>query len=187
MIENIKCPKCGHEYPWQVPREYCRFCRTELTRGTCYLCKQYNDRIRHGKCQACSNKLNVKSVQRSAARAKSEYAEWLEKIKVPKPIVPLSEDDWIRACSYFGGCALCDSDQIDARLLFVPGSRGGTYTMFNVIPACEKCATALRQAASYKGDPFSVRNIGGTYKPRLTKIRAYLQERLDEYGKTNGI
>lgn len=190
MIENITCPTCGHVYPWQVPRSMCRYCKTEFTRGTCYVCREYKDHIRHGKCRECSNEINSRSSKRQAANAAQEYAEWVNKItSVPKPLKTLTEDDWLYACSYFNGCAICGEDTIDARVLFVPGHRGGTYTMYNVIPACEKCATAHNQTAAYKNNPFSA--LYGKYtranRERLETLKKYLQERLVEYDKRNSI
>jgi 5-methylcytosine-specific restriction endonuclease McrA len=52
----------------------------------------------------------------------------------------LSDDHWTAITSAWGGCAYCgatgDSLQRDCVL---PISRGGRYTLDNVVPACRSC------------------------------------------------
>ncbi|GAB3749245.1 HNH endonuclease [Microlunatus parietis] len=52
----------------------------------------------------------------------------------------LTEVQWTALLSAWGGCAYCGSD--DAALqrdCVLPISRGGTYTLDNVVPACRSC------------------------------------------------
>lgn len=52
----------------------------------------------------------------------------------------LTDDQWSALQSAWGGCAYCGSDdphlQKDCML---PISRGGRYTLANVVPACRSC------------------------------------------------
>lgn len=190
MPSDITCPKCGRVYPWQVPREFCQSCRTELLQGTCYVCREYSDAIRHGKCMDCSREINRRYIRRRRARANDEYAEWVTMISnVPRPIRALTEEEWRAVCVHFKGCALCGKYEIEARLLFVPAHRGGTYTKFNVIPGCEKCATAFNQTVKAKGNPMHTATTAysSAQLARLEEIKKYLKERFDEYGQETSI
>lgn len=190
MPENLICPKCGREYPWQVPREYCLTCKTEFRRGTCYVCRQYSEDIRIGKCYKCSLVINRKYSKRIRDKANAEYEAWTEMVStMPKPVKSFTEADWIKACVFFKGCALCDSPQIEARALFIPAHRGGAYTMYNVIPLCEKCATSYGQSIRSKTNPFynATANYSAVQLKRLARMRGYLKERYDEYRQSNGV
>jgi hypothetical protein len=68
---------------------------------------------------------------------------WLAKL-AKAPLRTLTEAEWIASCKHFGKCALCKTESIDARGLFIAYALGGRYTVWNVIPVCERCATALR-------------------------------------------
>ena len=52
----------------------------------------------------------------------------------------LSDDQWVALMEAWGGCAYCGGDgaalQKDCML---PISRGGRYTLMNVVPACGSC------------------------------------------------
>lgn len=52
----------------------------------------------------------------------------------------LTDDQWFALMSAWGGCAYCGGDgaalQKDCML---PISRGGRYTLANVVPACASC------------------------------------------------
>lgn len=76
-------------------------------------------------------------------RAKQEYVQWKERI-ASVPFRPLTEDEWLQAVKYFNGCAICGADSVDARCFFISAKEGGKYVAWNVVPACEKCATHLR-------------------------------------------
>ncbi len=52
----------------------------------------------------------------------------------------LTDDQWALLRSQWGGCAYCGAD--DPRLqkdCVLPISRGGRYTVDNVVPACRSC------------------------------------------------
>ena len=79
------------------------------------------------------------------------FANWLSLIaKVPQPLKTLTDDEWIAACLHFGKCAICRNESVDARGFFIPFSFGGRYAAWNVIPVCDKCATALK----FQQNPF---------------------------------
>jgi len=52
----------------------------------------------------------------------------------------LTEEQWLALMEAWGGCAYCGGDgaalQKDTML---PISRGGRYTLTNVVPACQSC------------------------------------------------
>lgn len=191
MPENIVCPTCGREYPWQVPREYCQSCKTEFTRGTCYVCRTYREDLRHGKCKDCCRDISRQCIARKRADSNNNYAGWVKKINsVPAPIHTLTEDEWLEACRYFGGCALCSKPQIETRLMYVPAHRGGKYTMYNMVPACEDCATSYKQTVKARGNPFTRVYNCNDYKDsvaRLKKVMTYLEGKYDEYIKNYSV
>ncbi len=184
MPNDLVCPTCNRVYPWQVPREKCSTCGYYFTRGTCYVCREYKDELWHGGCKECKKIGNRNWMRRAASNANDEYDAWVASIcAVPKPVRLLTEDEWDRICNYFKGCALCGAMEIESRILYVPGHRGGVYTKFNVLPVCEKCATSYKQQANYKGNPFE--NLWFQYtaekRRRLESLKKYLHNMLEEY------
>lgn len=159
MVAATKeCPKCGWVYPITYPEVSCRFCGTRFKKGFCDGCGKYDD-IRYGRlCTKCySRKImdNTTTAQATAkwqrryARRRQEkedvFDEWLAAIaRVPKPLQTLTQAEWVAACKHFGHCALCGQDSIDARGMFVAYALGGRYAAWNIIPICDKCATALK-------------------------------------------
>jgi hypothetical protein len=125
-------------------------------------------------------------MKRKRDAADIEYSDWLHKLRaIPRPYKTLTEDEWIAACQHFNGCAVCREDKIDAKMLFVPAHRGGPYTCYNVVPVCEKCATAHRLSIKVKGNPFHrlFNEYSRAKKDYLENIKQYLKERLEEYVK----
>jgi hypothetical protein len=116
------------------------------------------------------------------AEADKSFADWLEQLGKVKTHT-LTEDEWMEACKHFGGCALCDSDSIDARGYFIRFEDGGKYNACNVIPLCEKCATVLkRQPNPFRQmHPQINRNLAtsrGMSVDKLHKVVDYLQSKL---------
>ena len=55
----------------------------------------------------------------------------------------LSDEQWIALKDAWGGCAYCGaSDQALQRDCVLPVSRGGRYTLDNIVPACRSCNTS---------------------------------------------
>lgn len=190
---NIKkCSKCGWEYPREWPGRTCRFCHTPLKGGLCVKCGEWFDDLnpKHGMCKKCWAKINLDWKKNRVAKSDAKYAEWLDSIaKIPTPYKTLTEDQWLDACKHFGGCAYCGAEQIDARAMFISFKRGGRYCSWNIIPACERCATMSKQIEN----PFdhmdvtvhrSKTNATKKYNydlSKLQKIVDYLSEKMEEY------
>lgn len=56
-------------------------------------------------------------------------------------------EDWKYALSYFGGCAYCVSTSDLNQEHFIPLSKGGPYTLDNIIPACKSCNSSKKDRA----------------------------------------
>ena len=175
------CDKCGWVYPATSRVGTCIVCGTVLTHGACCECGEYAEELVEGKfCRSCFNSLyNTPAQRRRRAKEYKKYAAiyaaWLGKIKsLPKDYPTLTESQWLEACQHFNGCAYCGSDSIDARSYFIEFSEGGRYCDWNIVPACERCASAAR----IQKDPFK-RLVDANKKPALRGIINYLEVRLD--------
>lgn len=121
---------------------------------------------------------NVQRVRRFIENKKKiaslKYSEWLDLTKLDFKL--LSEDDWLKACAYFDGCAICGNDHIEAREFLVGFQEGGRYTAWNIFPMCGRCAKLARQTAN----PFIWLDsyLGTAKKLGLTEER---KQRLLEY------
>jgi 5-methylcytosine-specific restriction endonuclease McrA len=51
----------------------------------------------------------------------------------------LSEAEWAALVDAWGGCAYCGADGPLQKDCMLPISRGGRYTVSNVVPACASC------------------------------------------------
>lgn len=147
------CEGCGWVYPINYPELRCRFCGTKFKKRFCLACGEYTEMVpRRQICKKC-NSLRChdkkyddgRFYRRYLQEANKQFDDWISLIQaVPKPYKTLTEDEWINACRYFGKCALCRNEGIDARAYFIAYQLGGKYTAWNVIPVCEKCATSLK-------------------------------------------
>lgn len=136
------CPNCGWVYPNIEAYYTCKFCHTKLTGGICRVCGENSEHLHGGLCTSCESARHAKFIKKRREARHSELEQWLDKIKkIPTPYSTLTEEQWIEACKYFGGCAMCGSDDISTRLMFVDYKDGGRYCAWNIIPACEECAT----------------------------------------------
>ena len=55
----------------------------------------------------------------------------------------LSDEQWIALKSAWGGCAYCgDGEKALQRDCVLALSRGGRYTLHNIVPACRSCNTS---------------------------------------------
>lgn len=181
------CKKCGWEYPKDWPGRRCRFCNEPFPDGLCSVCGQYTEKLHDGMCTACKTKKHTAWRKGKMAAADEAYKAWLSSIsEIPKPYTTLTESQWIEACRYFGGCAYCGSLDIDARSMFIPFSDGGRYCDWNIIPACEKCATARKAITNpfmrmdhdlYRHQNNQTRKYGFSLD-RLQHIVDYLQPKI---------
>lgn len=187
---NIKkCSKCGWEFPVTWPGRRCKFCSTPFDSGKCTGCGKYVEKLNRysGRCKECATKDHRAWAQGRANKADIEFQAWLEKIEaIPKPYATLTEEQWLEACTHFGGCAYCGKPDIDARSMFIPFKLGGRYCAWNIVPSCERCE------ASYKAteNPFKrmdeirrrdknrpTKKLGLNLE-NLKKITEYLEERM---------
>ena len=192
-----KCPGCGWEYPIHSTRRTCVFCKTPIPIGFCSKCGKYTDDLINSMCRECHNAYKVECEMRmykkNLANTGDAFESWLSMVKqVPKSYPTLSQEQWLEACRYFDGCAMCGNELIDTRGFFIHFADGGRYCNWNVIPLCEACANSRKT----RTNPFVVMHGRLGYKSvlstetalehahnnpkRLERIIAYLQPKLEE-------
>lgn len=174
------CEKCGWVLAIQDPTTLCPICHTRFNQGICKVCGKASQFYLKDRsvCRDCFLYVCKKSDDdaRLTARRRAVYEEWKAKIaSVPTDYPTLSEAQWIEACRYFGGCACCDSERIDARGYFVPFNEGGRYCDWNIVPMCERCATAFRK----NGNKFMRRSRPTDF----AKVLNYLEDKLNAASK----
>ncbi len=54
----------------------------------------------------------------------------------------LSDEQWAALKDAWGGCAYCGDREPLQRDCVLPLSRGGRYTLDNIVPACRSCNTS---------------------------------------------
>lgn len=174
------CSKCGWVMDIRDPTSHCPICHTRFPAGVCSICGEVKPYFRDfGRtCKDCYLHVVKKpdDEQRMNERRRAIYNEWRQKIaSIPKNYPTLTEAQWLDACKYFGGCACCGDESIDARGYFVPFRHGGRYCDWNIIPMCERCATAIR----IHGNMFAT----GARPARLVDIINYLEDKLNAASK----
>lgn len=192
------CKKCGWVYPLITPYTSCRFCGMAFTVGTCRICGEYTDDLIPGRgmCRKCHNKQDAIYKKRSTfihtkafyarrlrQREQDKYADWLSKLS-RLTTHPLTEAEWLEACTFFDGCALCGSENIDTRYYFVQFEEGGKYTACNILPVCERCATTgiVQVNPFIRLNPrrnYQLKGTDRTYE-RYERAVGYLQSKLEE-------
>ena len=177
-----KCSKCGWEVAHTYAATICPVCGTRYVDGPCRICGEYAPRLVNGtNCVRCHRKKyniaenSAEWERRRRANNDKRFAEWRSKMQqLPKDYPTLTQQQWLEACRYFDGCAYCGADSIDARAYFVKFEEGGRYCDWNIIPACEKCATKIKLLAN----PFAYLENAPSRK-KLQNIIKYLEEKLD--------
>lgn len=210
-VKERKCTKCGWIYPVTYKSSWCKFCKAPVhaiyqkVPGNCANCGAYVDDIYHFAGRLCSkcyskknyaqkktmsnfretaNRYSREHYHRTSDKAAQSYKDWLEQLNSISTHV-LTEDEWLAACEHFGGCAFCGSDSIDARQYFIPFKEGGKYNACNVVPACDQCATSLKETPNpfiYMNKVLS-RNKAmerGQSVRKLKSITEYLQSKIEE-------
>lgn len=156
-----QCTNCNWEYPATYHSLKCKFCKTILEYQYCKGCSKWviTDRFVVSKylCKDCARELRKeydrKSPDKYNARSNRVYHKHMLEIdmqlqewtKNTTDFKPLSQQDWLKTCEYFGGCALCNEEYIETRQFFIPFKEGGRYTAWNMFPMCGKCATHTRR------------------------------------------
>lgn len=143
------CKKCGWVFPITQPGTKCKFCYTPFELVTCRVCGGVFDAADavpgRALCRGCHNaEEREHMVEYRAKRDQSlvdQYEDWKQRIaRVPKNYPTLTEDQWLKACRHFGGCAKCGDESIDSRGFFITFSEGGRYCDWNIVPVCARCA-----------------------------------------------
>lgn len=117
----------------------------------------------------------------------AQLGAWIDKITmVPKTYPTLTEKQWLDACCYFGGCAKCGSETIEARGFFIPFELGGRYCDWNVVPLCDVCANELQKCKN----PFRLawlrdnRSRSNVRRTQLINTIEYLEVKLNDAIRT---
>ena len=218
-----KCQKCGWVYPAAYKANICKFCGGGVYRdvgtepGYCKKCGAYCENINRYNnklCSQCNSKammlyaksrpdyrekcaeMSNKMWHKYKAEAIKQYEDWLVQLRQLSTHT-LTEDEWIQACKYFDGCALCGEKSIDARTYFIQYSEGGRYNACNIVPACDRCATAFKKNKNpfiTMNEVLSVSNsiYRGQSKKNLQKVVDYLRSKIEEAkneptGKNQGL
>lgn len=114
----MRC-KCG----WELPDTFV---------GTCPACKHRHYRLKERE-----------KFRKRRAGGQEELDSW-KRLLALQPARTLTEEEWLATCQHFGKCAFCMEDEIAARVYFIPFEEGGPYAVWNMLPACEFCATELK-------------------------------------------
>ncbi len=150
-MNTKKCETCGWEAPPGYPADTCSYCGV-----------QFGVRL---------NK-NKRFYEKSKRVAQQRYEDWIELVDGAFTHT-LTEEEWLRACDYFDGCALCGSENISTRHYFIPFKAGGKYTEYNIIPVCEECTLTLKRAKN----PFKymdkelIKFTDGSRQQRLERLK----------------
>lgn len=76
----------------------------------------------------------------AVSRTRSARASRKRKRRIDRVEHDLSDDEWIGLQETWGCCAYCGAiDTAFQRDCVLPISRGGRYTLDNVVPACRSC------------------------------------------------
>ena len=83
---------------------------------------------------------NVRSARVAADRTRTARAARRRQRRMRRSVHDLTADEWRALQAAWGGCAYCGAtDQPVQRDCVLPISRGGRYTLDNVVPACRSC------------------------------------------------
>lgn len=174
LVLKRKCVKCGDFIPEDSLYLKCTKCRNEeykLAYATDGYTKEAHSRVKARQAQKYKDSITKR------------YEDWqarLSKIKTHT----LTEDEWLKACFFFNGCAWCGDEHIEARQYFIAFRHGGSYTACNILPACEKCAIRLYNIPNsfYKFNSIDMDMYRSTKLPKenLQRIIQYLEERMCE-------
>jgi hypothetical protein len=183
---------------------YCSKCETFKEPDGFYFYKNGKSAgHKYSYCKACSNKrlgdyrdkqtteMRIAKQQVTFANRRSERADDLDTWKEFMAKVPfraLTEQEWLEACSLFKGCAICGSETIELRMLFLNADNGGRYTPWNVFPSCSSCGTTYQK----ERNPFLRMDHwvhgkfhgAGMNAERQRKLLAYLVGRATKEGVT---
>ena len=130
------CSKCGWVYPGNTPYSTCRFCGTYMGEPI-----RPKPSPQPPRPPAPPKPVYASRMERERAIAADTYETWKTRLSNLQ-INTLTEDEWLKACNHFDGCAMCSSDSIDARGYFIAFKEGGKYNRCNILPLCDKIGRA---------------------------------------------
>jgi hypothetical protein len=171
---NVKtCHKCGWQLSLKDPQPYCPICHTKFRVGHCKACGKYGPYNKAHLCKECVKKARYEASRKIyVARRYERYEEWLALIAMLKPPYhTLTNDEWLEACRYFGGCAICGNEAIDSRTMLVPFLHGGKYCDWNIVPTCAKCQRWLKSIGLFR---HLSQHLNRAKRERLQVILDYL-------------
>lgn len=209
------CPGCKWEFPHTFHNVKCTFCGTTFDLQWCNKCQEfkpndafyhYKNGTKHSRCRACERirqrQYDIDNPERRKARStrwydkvltetEQRYENW-KKVTAALPFKILSEDQWLAACEYFRGCAICGEDHIETRQYFIQFQEGGKYVVWNIFPMCGKCSTYMRKTPNpfknmsefFAGDGMYIK------EDKAKRLVDYLQlqiEKVQNEQKTNGV
>ena len=79
----------------------------------------------------------------AASRSRKAVAARRRKRRMERVEHDLSDEQWSALRTAWGGCAYCGATETPLqRDCVLPLSRGGRYTLDNIVPACRSCNTS---------------------------------------------
>lgn len=96
---------------------------------------------------------------------------------------PMTEAEWLQTCKFFNGCALCGDSHIEVRKFLINFEKGGSYSVGNVLPMCNKCAGDVELKGSLARYAVARLNRHSKFDSnRLKKIIEYFKKKVSENG-----
>ena len=201
------CPKCGWVYPSTYTNSKCKFCHTTFDYQICGECGKlvptYKFYVRsNGQltrwCPECNRKKArewdaahpdardarvYRFFDKKLMAAELKLYDWMQNLKKVS-FDTLKEDEWLDTCRYFGGCAICGHEHIETRHFFIPFEKGGTYSVWNMIPLCGKCAATIPKSIDnpfkWFDNYFGNAEELGLNEERKNKLVSYLYNKMKE-------
>lgn len=78
----------------------------------------------------------------AASRSRAARSSRRRRRRIARHDHDLTPGDWAALQTLWGGCAYCGAPGPLQRDCVLPISRGGRYTLANVVPACRSCNTS---------------------------------------------
>lgn len=109
-----------------------------------------------------------------------EYERAWRMVIAAAPRIAVTDQEWIKACKFFSGCAFCGGPiQVQGR--FFPRRLNGEHTAWNVIPVCEDCLSRHYRGRLDVTKPIQHYRVFSThtYFQRTKTIRLYLLRQME--------
>lgn len=116
-----------------------------------------------------------------------KYAEDYERtwrmVIAAAPRILMTEDEWLRRCRFFNGCAMCGGP-IEVRAKYFPTYLNGEHSPWNVIPLCSSCMSAHYAGRVTKGKEIRRYKVfsSPSFFQKTKEIRVYLLNEMDKHG-----